>query len=158
MRELGWVFTLDSVGDGVSVFTPECRLASKIVPTCTKIKRDVVIVGFVYSTRQSRLGAVFKDYSLSFWDSDDNFTFEKTFSIANYCQEFQTDIWFMEAHNLWVTADAKGTLTTWDIATERPLKQLSLLAKSRVNDICEVASLSLVALVQESVIDELSRR
>lgn len=117
MGQLGWIFTLDSAGDGVSIFTTECRLVNKIVPTCSKIKRDVVVAGFVYSERQGRLGAVFKDFSLSFWDSADNFTFEKTFSISQYCDEFQTDIWFLEAHDLWVTTDSKGNLTTWDICS-----------------------------------------
>jgi WD40 repeat protein len=38
---------------------------------------------------------VLKDFSLSFWDVSDNYSFEKSISTTKYCQDLQVNIWYL---------------------------------------------------------------
>jgi len=50
-------------------------MEKKLKPQNSKIKKDVVVLSFAYSQRQERIGAVSKDFTLSFWDFVDNLEF-----------------------------------------------------------------------------------
>ena len=91
------------------------QLVGKVTPTTSKIKRDAIILSFAYSERQERIGALLKNYEIIFWDIEDNFSVEKCFSTTKSSAEQQTSIWFLEYHNHWVTADAVGGFSIWDL-------------------------------------------
>jgi hypothetical protein len=69
------VFTLDDLDDEIAVYGTSCTLMRKIKPGDSKMRKDVVVLGFAYSERQERIGAVLKDFSLSFWENGDGFEF-----------------------------------------------------------------------------------
>lgn len=66
------IFSLDALSDAISIYDTNCRLEKKLRPQNSKIKKDVVVLSFAYSQRQERIGAVLKDFTLSFWDFVDN--------------------------------------------------------------------------------------
>jgi len=85
ISSLGKIISLDSLGDHIDVYDINCRLISKIVPSISKVKRDIVILSMFYSKKQKRLGVLLKDLQVIFWDESDNFLFEKSFSTGRYC-------------------------------------------------------------------------
>ena len=64
------------------------------------------------------MGATLKDMTLSFWEINDNFEFESGFSLGNWVSEYQTNIWYVEFLNNWITTDKTCALHAWDIETE----------------------------------------
>ena len=76
--------------------------------------RDTIILSMFYSDRHQRLGAVMKDYRMSFWDSNDDFGYEKQF-MTTETDNFQTKIWFIEYLGLWLTTDKSHRLFSWDL-------------------------------------------
>jgi hypothetical protein len=70
-------------------------------------------------------------------------------ATAPHCLECQSSIWFFEYFNAWVTADRTGWLYIWDLEAERPKRKIKLVAESQVNDLVVIASVGLVAVVQE---------
>lgn len=46
------IFSLDALADGISIYDTNCRLQRKLRPQHSKIKKDVVVLGFAYSERQ----------------------------------------------------------------------------------------------------------
>lgn len=58
------------------------------------------------------------------------------FSVAEHCTDFQSNIWFLDGHNLWVTGDRSGHLFTWNLEEEKPLLKIQMEPQTRVADIC----------------------
>ncbi len=66
-----------------------------------------------------------KDFRMSFWDANDDFTFEKQF-MTTETDNFQTKIWFIEYLGLWLTTDKSNRLYSWDLQNERVSKTLDI--------------------------------
>ncbi len=109
------IFSLDALSDGISIYDTNCRLERKLRPQNSKMKKDIVVLSFAYSERQERIGAVLKDFTLSFWDFVDNLEFEKVISTASCCQDYQTNIWYLEYFQSWITSDKTGTIYIWNL-------------------------------------------
>jgi len=107
------------------VYDLNCVMVRKLSPNLCKVKKENNILWFAFSRRQERVGAVLKDYSIVFWDLNlaDS---EKIFSVANHCTDFQSCIWYLEEHDMWLTADQSGRLYIWDINEEAPKYCLKL--------------------------------
>jgi hypothetical protein len=65
-----------------------------------------------------------KELSLIFWDSGDNFSYEKKISISHAVNEHQSQIWFLDYMSIWVTADHQFSVYGWDIEKESTLFQI----------------------------------
>jgi hypothetical protein len=50
-------------------------MEQRVRPSALKVKKDAAVLAIAYSQREERLGAILKDFSLSFWDSGDNYSF-----------------------------------------------------------------------------------
>lgn len=62
------------MSDHLRVYDVNLKQIQTIHPNSEcKSVRD--IASFAYSNRQQRLGAILKDYSLSFWDAKDGFSY-----------------------------------------------------------------------------------
>lgn len=96
----------------------------------------MIILSFAFSKRQYRVGAVLKDFSLKFWDHFNNFEYEKSISTTSICQNLQTNIYFLEYFNRWITTDKTGTIYFWNLLEERPDKDLKCKYNAQINDIC----------------------
>ena len=59
------------------------------------MKKDSAVVNICFSEKEERLGAVLKDFSISFWDVGDGYTFEKSISTTKYCQDLQNSIYYL---------------------------------------------------------------
>lgn len=75
-NDLKMIFTLDVLSEFVSVYDFNCVQVNKIYPSFSKIKKDIVILGFAFSQRQSRIGAVLKNFSMIFWDCSQSNNFD----------------------------------------------------------------------------------
>jgi hypothetical protein len=42
---------------------------------------------------------------MAFWDAGDNFEFEKSFHVGEWCPEDQIRIWYIEFIDKWITTD-----------------------------------------------------
>jgi hypothetical protein len=104
------IFTLDALSEYIAVYDFNCYQINKIYPSFSKIKKDVVVLGFAFSQRQCRIGAVLKNFSLVFWDcsSTNSFDYEKTWTTTSYCQHMQSSIYYLEYFNSWITSDKTG--------------------------------------------------
>jgi hypothetical protein len=109
----------------------------------------VIILSFAFSKRQYRIGAVLKDFSLKFWDHFNDFEYEKSISTTSLCQNLQTNIYFLEYFNTWITTDKTGTLYLWNLLEEKPDKHMKCKYSTGINDICEIPSLNVIVVVQE---------
>ena len=145
-KEIKKVFTLDSLSDRIHMYNLDCILEKSLQQKRLKEKKDVIILSFAWSNRQQRVGATLKDFSLIFWDSHDNFEFEKRFFISNFSNEYQTNIWFIDYMNLWLTTDRSNVINSWDIEKETLVFQLSHPSiKNTIIDIIEIPIMKLVA-------------
>jgi hypothetical protein len=61
----------------------------------------------------------------------------------------QTGIYFLEYFNNWITTDKTGVLHFWNLLEEKPERDMKCKYSSTINDICEISSLNLIAVVQE---------
>jgi hypothetical protein len=107
------IFTLDALSECISVYDFNCCQINKITPSFSKIKKDVVVLNFAFSQRQCRIGAVLKNFSLSFWDcyQSNNFDYEKCWPTTSFCQYLQTSIYYLEYFESWLTCDKTGIIT-----------------------------------------------
>ena len=71
-------------------------------------------------------------------------------STASHCQEHQTSIYFLKHFNKWITSDKAGKIYVWDIEEEEPERSITCKFKTKINDLCEIPALNLVAIVQEN--------
>lgn len=104
------IFTLDALSEFISVYDFNCVQINKVYPSFSRIKKDVVILGFAFSQRQSRIGAVLKNFSMIFWDCNksNNFDYEKSWPTTSHCQNLQSSIYYLEYFNSWITSDKTG--------------------------------------------------
>lgn len=107
------------------------------------------MLSIAFSEREDRLGAILKDFSMSFWDASDNFGFEKSMQTAKHCQEMQSSIWYLEYFQKWVTGDNAGAICVWDLQEEKPQRTMRCKSKARINDLCEIPEINALAIVQE---------
>lgn len=129
------------------IYNTDCLLEKKIAPNQESDKKDIIILNFAWSNKQQRIGATLKDFSLSFWDANDNYEVEKNFFISNYSSEYQTNIWYIEFLDCWLTTDKTNTIWSWNIETESLNYQiLSPLISKTIIDIIEIKFMKLVAL------------
>lgn len=141
------VITLDSLADKIMIYNTDCYLEKKLTPHQQKDKKDIIILNFAWSNKQQRIGATLKDFSISFWDSNDDYEAEKNFFISNYSPEYQTNIWYIEFLDSWITTDKTNTIWSWDLETESLNYQIVSPAISQtVIDIVEIRFMRLVAL------------
>lgn len=135
------------MADELSVYNTDCILEKKISTSVHNDKKDVIILNFAWSNKQQRIGATLKDFSISFWDAIDNYETEKNFFISNYSTEYQTNIWYIEFMDAWLTTDKTNTIWEWNIAAETFNYQImSDFITSTIIDIIEIAFMKLVAL------------
>lgn len=77
---------------------------------------DTKIVDIAYSNSEQRLGCCNSDHTLSFWDLQDNFKFEKSFKIQEKLKIEQ--IYYIEFANQWLTVGQDANIQLWDIQEE----------------------------------------
>jgi len=75
-------------------------------------------LSFAWSDKQRRLGSVLKNFTMIFWDYEDNFEFQKMFSTGSMTFDYQTDIWYIEYMDQWLTTDESVVINLWDLETE----------------------------------------
>jgi hypothetical protein len=114
-----------------------------------------------YSETESRIGCVNTDYSLSFWDLQDDFKFEKTFVVSENILNEQ--IYYIEFAGTWITVDQEANLYTWSLEAESctkfppdkksysdmPVKEKTkdnVKITKQVLTICEITQLRLIAV------------
>lgn len=73
-----------------------------------------------------------------------------------HCQEYQTNIWFFEYFNMWATSDKTGVLYLWDLELEAPQRKIKLIYETKINDLCVIPCINLLAIVQERNADSLN--
>lgn len=59
-----------------------------------------------------------KDFTMIFWDREDDFAFQKVISTGAITYDYQTDIWFIEYMDTWVTTDRSNALNFWNLEAE----------------------------------------
>ncbi|EAR87863.2 WD domain, G-beta repeat protein (macronuclear) [Tetrahymena thermophila SB210] len=150
-KDIKRIISLDSLSDRINMYSIDCELKQFIRPKSNqpqeKISSDIIIFSFAWSERQERLGATLKDFSLCFWDRSDNFKYEKQISIQSFMSDYQTNIWYLEFPNCWVTTDAKNQLYEWDLEKEIVKRTLSSpKIKHTIFEVIEIPELKLVAV------------
>lgn len=144
------VFSLDALSESISVYDFNCTQINKIYPSFSKIKKDVIVLSFAFSQRQCRIGAIFKNFSIVFWDcsAGNTFDYEKAWSTTSCCQHLQSSIYYLEYFNCWITSDKTGTIYFWDLLNGKPFRQFKCKYLSSVNVLCEIAPFNIIAIVQ----------
>lgn len=88
-----------------------------------------------------------KDLTLCFWDKSDNFKYEKQIFIQSMVTEYQSNIWYLEIQNCWLTTDAKNKLYEWDLERENMKRCFSSpKIKNTIFEVVEISQLKLVAV------------
>ncbi|KAL4463948.1 hypothetical protein ABPG74_005885 [Tetrahymena malaccensis] len=140
------IITLDSLSTSLKVFKLNSIFERNIVPQRQKDK-EVIIMGFTYSDREQRIGATLKDVSLIFWDKQDMFKFQKCFSISAYVSDYQTNIWYLNSTQQWITSDKTNSINIWDLEKEKLKQQIqSKEITGSINEIVEITHIKLVAV------------
>ena len=97
------VLCIDNLAERVSFYDEQGHLDQEIYPNKENHMIDTSILDFVYSKAEQRIGACLQDYSLSFWDQNDNFKFEKSF--PSNLDSLSVFIFYVEFCTTWLTAD-----------------------------------------------------
>ena len=135
------------MADEIVVYDSNCVLEKKITPHLQKDKKDIIILNFAWSNKQQRIGATLKDFSLSFWDALDEYEAEKNFFVTNYSTDYQSNIWYIEFMDAWLTTDKTNAIWDWNIETESLNYQItSPCISATIIDIIEIKYMKLVAL------------
>lgn len=142
------VLTLDSLSDTINLYNSDCQLERKISPNQKSQKKDVIILSFAWSDRQQRIGCTLKDYSLTFWDASDRFKVEKNFFISSFAYDYQTNIWYIEFMNVWITTDRSNSIYIWDIENEVLSYQISYpkIITLSIIDLIPIPFMKLIAI------------
>ncbi len=106
------IISLDYNSNQLSVYNLNCKLQHHIEP---KLQGSSLILGFAWQDQQQRIGITLKDYKICFADFIDNFGYWKIINTIPLLPEYQTRIWYLEIHDIWVTTDATNYLNCWDI-------------------------------------------
>lgn len=152
-KDVRKVFTLDSLSDRINMYDLDCKLEKSLMQRSGKEIKDIIILSFAWSNRQQRIGAALKDFSLVFWDAHDRFEFQKRFFISTFSNEYQTNIWYIEFLNMWLTSDRSNVLNSWDIESESLRFQLS--HKKIASSIIDVIEMPVIKLVAVGSLDKL---
>jgi len=147
------IFTLESLGDHVSVYDLNCILDKKIYSKNLNEKGEIMILDFAWSEKQQRIGAVLKDFTISFWDAYDDYSFEKKFLVANFVADYQTQIWYIDFLDTWMTTDKTHSLNIWDI--ERESKVATITSPKFKSNIISVVPLDVLKLVAVVSLDKI---
>ena len=89
---------------------------------------------------------------LIFWDANDQFEFEKVFSTAAFCGDFQSNIWYIEYLNRWITTDKSHSLHLWDL--EQEIKIRSVVFPKVEGALIEVVALEFLNVIAISSTDK----
>jgi hypothetical protein len=76
---LNIILCLDTLVDKIIAYSANGELLTSPRPTLNKQKHtmsDTYIISMYYSENEKRIGACSNDYSISFWEERDHFTFE----------------------------------------------------------------------------------
>lgn len=117
-KNIKCVLTLDQMSDTVRIYSYTSKLVRSVVPRKDLHTFDTFMMSFDWSEAEMRIGAVLQDYTLSFWDYSDDFSFEKCFKTVHSVPHLQTRIWYLEFGH-WVTSDRTHALNEWDIYSEK---------------------------------------
>lgn len=116
-------------------------------PSQVKEQKEIIILSFSWSNTQKRLGACLKDFSLVFWDSADDFEYQKMFSTGGVTYDFQTEIWYIEFLDAWITTDRSYVLNIWNLEEERVRQQIkSKSIRNQIIDVIEIKFMKLCAV------------
>ncbi len=118
-REIEKVISLDSLSEQIHIYNVDCSLHTIVRPSQVKEQKEIIILSFSWSNTQKRLGACLKDFSLVFWDALDDFQYQKMFSIGGVTFDFQTEIWYIEFLDVWITTDRSCAINLWNLEEER---------------------------------------
>ena len=77
---------------------------------------------------------------MAFWDGSDKFNFEKRFSVQNFANDYQSNIWYLDNMEMWITTDHSNILSAWDI--EKEVRTMCISSKKINNSIIEVTEIS----------------
>ncbi|CAG9335338.1 unnamed protein product [Blepharisma stoltei] len=113
------LFTLDQVSSHIRMYGNNSQLKGKIEPVKSNHLFEGVILDFAWSEQYQRIGAAMQDFSLTFWDYRDDFSYEKILKTNPPVEELQNRIWFVD-RGIWFTTDKTNALYEWDIETENP--------------------------------------
>lgn len=105
-EKINKIIVLDKSTNVFIVYNNKCTTHYTFRPINSFLKEQTCI-DFAWSDNQRRVGGLFKDNHLAFWDSSDNFTFEKTFHVSQHILEEQTNIWYISYIDKWITSDNK---------------------------------------------------
>ena len=143
IRELKQILVLDNLTDQIVFYDADhSKKLRSLKPKAEHHILDTGILYFTYSVQEKRIGACLQDYSLAFWDQNDNFTFEKSFSA--HLEVLQIFIKYVEYCTTWLTIDQKNVLYIWDIEKETA-EALPKRHEERITDVCEITHLRLLA-------------
>jgi len=141
------IFSLDSFVSYISMYDLNCIFEKKISSKERLDNKPIQIIDFSWSNKQKRIGASLKNYSLSFWDFQDDFKFEKNFSTHKFIPNNQVRIWYIEFLDVWITTDQSHSLHIWDIEKEELSSTLSSpKIKSNILDVIPLELYKLIAV------------
>ena len=96
-----------------------------------------------YILRVSFLADHCTDYTMSFWDTSDNFNFEKT--ILNKSTNLHTQIYYINYWSYWLTVDDDWYIHVWNL-TDDTYETLPRKNIKNVLDVWEVIQMKLTAI------------
>ncbi|KAL4466134.1 hypothetical protein ABPG74_004371 [Tetrahymena malaccensis] len=144
--ELKKVIVSDQYSDTFIVYDSNCKMDFKFRPTSQHL-RGQVCIDFFWSEKQMRIGSVFRDNFLAFWDSNDNFQFEKSFNIGESILEEQSKIWYISCIDKWVTSDNNKSINFWNLEKEEVTSSItSQLFQKGIIALLEIEYLKVVAI------------
>lgn len=87
-----------------------------------------------------------------FWDASDDFEFQKNVVLGNSTNECQSNIWYIEFLDMWVTTDQTNALNVWNLAEDALL--FSLKSERMNSTIIELAPMAVIKLVAAASMDK----
>ena len=82
-----------------------------------------------------------------FWDAIDDFGFQKDVAIADFVADHQTNIWYIEFLDAWVTTDKSNVLNIWDLSEDKLAYRLqSEKINAAILDLMVIEVMKLVAV------------
>ncbi|EGR28857.1 hypothetical protein IMG5_167660 [Ichthyophthirius multifiliis] len=147
-KEIKKVIVLDSLDDKLQLYDLNCQRVQLISLNCHRNDNpNIIIFNMAWSNKQLRIGAVLKNYSISFWDLVDNFKFEKNFFIHGLTQDNQSNIWYLENLDYWITTDYSNQIYAWDILNETTLFTVRFqYIQGNITQIVEMPYLQCIAI------------
>ena len=105
-KDLNTLIILDSYCSFFLLYDSNCNLQKKLIPKGQAIKQ-LICTDCFWSERQQRLGGIFRENNLVFYEGGDKFTFEKIINLGEIPEiENQNKIWFIDFLNTWVTTSS----------------------------------------------------